>query len=62
MKKNFFAKIGHFAVVGALLFNTFGVALVHAEVSTVGFKTASAGVTEGDGTYTIPFVLSQPVT
>ena len=62
MKKHFFAKLGHFFLVSAVLFNTFGVAFVHAEVSTVGFETASAGVTEGDGTYTIPFVLSQPVT
>jgi len=31
MKKNFLAKLGHFAVVGALLFNSFGVAFVHAD-------------------------------
>ena len=50
MKKNFFAKIGHFTLVATLLFNSFGVAFVHADVvvdpTTVSFVHANYPVPE----------------
>ncbi|MDD2656116.1 MAG: hypothetical protein PHQ18_00905 [Patescibacteria group bacterium] len=49
MKKNFFAKLGHFFLVSALLFNSFGVAFVSAEVdpTAVSFINAKASLPEG---------------
>ncbi|MFA7245127.1 MAG: PKD domain-containing protein [Candidatus Magasanikbacteria bacterium] len=49
MKKNFFAKLGHFFLVSAVLFNGFGVAFVKADVVEVlGMSPNTATLSEGD--------------
>ena len=49
MKKRFFAKLGHFFLVSALLFNSFGVAFVHAMPSEIiGISVNTTTLTEGD--------------
>jgi len=55
MKKHFFAKLGHFFLVSAVLFNTFGVAFVHADGSVTQFFTPIDTQTETDSTsfYTV---------
>ena len=53
MKKNFLAKLGHFFLVSALLFNTFGVAFVYAgtqAASTSLYSTALKEDTAGQNT------------
>ncbi|HBB37815.1 MAG: hypothetical protein UV82_C0003G0006 [Candidatus Magasanikbacteria bacterium GW2011_GWD2_43_18] len=62
MKKNFFAKVGHFAVVGALLFNSFGVGFVNAAPPKEGvpvgpftlFDPSVVTVSETDGPFVYP--------
>src|SRR3989339_91309 len=48
MKKNFFAKLGHFFLVSAVLFNGFGVGFVKADGFTVDFVSPSDTVLEGN--------------
>src|SRR3989339_720565 len=52
MKKNFFAKLGHFFLVSAVLFNGFGVGFVNAEAdpAAVSFAAPTSSVVEGNGT------------